>query len=153
MSIIGSIDDLLESKLLNLHTAYLAKVIAADGAAAKIQPLTMVKEYGKAGFKHAVIPDVPILNHAVWKVTGKEVTFVTDVSVNVTQAQGYVTGVSLEKETQTENIAVITPVAEGDIVFCVCAERDISEAKRGNFSVPSAGRHSLSDSVIVGVLT
>ena len=152
MSIIGSIDDLMESKLLSLHTAYLAKVITTDGLSAKIQPLTKFKQYGKAAEKYAVIPDVPILNHTRWKVTEKEITFVTDVSVKTTGTQDFVTSVSLEKKTQKEQLAVLRPIEDGDIVFCVFAERDISDAKRGNVGTPAPGRHSLSNSVIVGVL-
>lgn len=41
-------------------------------------------------------------------------------------------------------------VAAGDTVFCVCAERDISETRKGNFALPVSGRHMLSDAVIVG---
>lgn len=155
MSLLSSLDDLMESKLLTLHTAYLARVIetSADGTKAKIQPLTMFKEYGKEAKLYAVIPDVPILNHARWKVESKAITFVTDVSITTSGAQGYLTDVLLQKKTQTEHFAVLSAVSSGDIVFCVCAERDISEAKKGNISVPNIGRHSLSDSVIVGVLT
>lgn len=37
-----------------------------------------------------------------------------------------------------------------DIVFCVCAERDITETRKGRFALPVKGRHQLSDAVIVG---
>ena len=41
-------------------------------------------------------------------------------------------------------------VAAGDTVFCVCAERDITETRKGNYDLPVSGRHMLSDAVIVG---
>lgn len=41
-------------------------------------------------------------------------------------------------------------VAVGDTVFCVCAERDITETRKGKFDLPVQGRHMLSDAVIVG---
>lgn len=41
-------------------------------------------------------------------------------------------------------------VTKGDTVFCVCAERDITETRKGNFDLPVSGRHMISDAVIVG---
>ena len=41
-------------------------------------------------------------------------------------------------------------VKKGDTVFCVCAERDITETRKGKFALPVRGRHMLSDAVIVG---
>lgn len=41
-------------------------------------------------------------------------------------------------------------IKKGDTVFCVCAERDITETRKGNFDLPVQGRHMLSDAVIVG---
>lgn len=43
-------------------------------------------------------------------------------------------------------------VKKGAIVLCVCCDRDISQAKKGLNTAPAAGHHSLSDSVVVGVL-
>ncbi len=40
----------------------------------------------------------------------------------------------------------------GDVVLCVVCERDISQAARGQMSLPANRRHSLSDSVVVGVI-
>ena len=39
-----------------------------------------------------------------------------------------------------------------DIVYCLCAERDITEARRGNFSIPPTRHHELSDAIIIGIL-
>ena len=44
----------------------------------------------------------------------------------------------------------VEKVKKGDTVFCVCAERDITEVQKGKFALPSTGRHMLSDAVIVG---
>ena len=41
-------------------------------------------------------------------------------------------------------------VKKGDTVFCMCAERDITETRKGKFALPVQGRHKLSDAVIVG---
>lgn len=40
----------------------------------------------------------------------------------------------------------------GDIVFCMCADRDISETRTGAFAVPVAGHHTLAGAVVVGIL-
>lgn len=44
----------------------------------------------------------------------------------------------------------VNSVKVGDTVFCVCAERDITETRKGKFALPASGRHMLSDAVIVG---
>ena len=44
----------------------------------------------------------------------------------------------------------VSGVKKGDTVFCVCAERDITETRKGNFDLPVNGRHMISDAVIVG---
>ncbi len=41
-------------------------------------------------------------------------------------------------------------VKKGDTVYCLCAERDITETKKGKFATPVQGRHMLSDAVIIG---
>jgi hypothetical protein len=43
-------------------------------------------------------------------------------------------------------------VLEGSTVVCACMERDISQTRNGVFALPSLRRHSLSDSIIIGVL-
>lgn len=43
-------------------------------------------------------------------------------------------------------------VQAGDIVYCVCADRDISETKSGNFAIPVSGHHRMSGAVVIGIL-
>ena len=105
----AAFENMINNKLLNLHTAYLAKVISLNESTAKIQPLGMTKAYGGKAQAQSVLSNVPILKH-------------------------------------------ITEISAGDVVLCVCCERDITEAKKGNNSTPAIGHHSMSDSVIVGVL-
>lgn len=40
----------------------------------------------------------------------------------------------------------------GATVIVICAERDITQTRKGNFALPSLRRHSLSDSIIIGCL-
>ena len=122
------ISGMIEQKLLNLHTAYFATVIGVSGNTAKIQPLNMIKATGQSGKKQAVLT-VPILKNvrkfSTQTITVKDVTF-TVPKINMIEA--------------------------GDIVYCLCSERDITETKKGKFSIPPNGHHRMSDSVIVGVI-
>ena len=121
-------EDFIENKLLSLHTAYLAKVLSTNGKTAKLQPLGMVKAYGETAKAQSPLSNVPIANSAKYKISSKHITYIG------------------------EDVAVLKPLSTGDIVVCICCERDITEAKNGKNSVPALGRHSMSNSVIVGVL-
>ena len=122
------INNMIEAKLLNLHTAYFGKVISISDNTAKIQPLNMIKEKGEAAEKQAVV-FAPILQ-TVKKFSTKTVT---------------INGESV-------TIPVVKDVAAGDVVFVMCADRDITETMHGKCAVPAIGHHRISDSVIVGVM-
>lgn len=117
------LEAMIENKLMNLHTAYLAKVISVKGSTAKIQPLGNVKAYGESAKQQAPLSSVPIIQSARNKITVKGET------------------------------VKATPISAGDVVICLCCERDISNAKKGVNSTPAVNsRHSMSNSVIVGIL-
>lgn len=140
MSLETFINDQIEKKLLDMHTAYLAKVLSVDGNTAKIQPLGMIKQVGQSAFPQAVLTSVPIANNCN-KITVEEITYVKSVNFE-----------SQTVETKTKKIAVCYPLQAGDIAICICCDRDISEAKRGvNAQLPS-GHHNISSSIIIGVL-
>ena len=64
-------------------------------------------------------------------------------------------GLEAEKQAVIENIPILRHVGEikkGDIVLCVCAERDITDSKRGISSLPPYGHHNINDAVIIGVI-
>ncbi len=130
-------ENMINNKLLSLHTAYLAKVISTDGKTAKIQPLGMSKAYGKTAQAQSVLSNVPISANAV-KFKEKTYSVVTSPYPNA----------------KTSQITVLEriPIEKGDIVLCVCCERDITDAKNGKNSVPALGHHNMSDSVITSVL-
>lgn len=48
--------------------------------------------------------------------------------------------------------AAVRRVQAGDTVYCVCADRDISETRNGSFATPVQGHHELSGAVIVGIM-
>lgn len=43
-------------------------------------------------------------------------------------------------------------VQAGDTVYCVCADRDISETRSGNFATPMPGHHSIAGAVVIGIM-
>lgn len=158
-------ESMLNNILLNLHTSYLASVISTNGKTAKIQPLGLTKAYGASAQKQSPLSNVPIDLSARHKITGtKEIEFVTSVTVNknVTKEKKTIDGeeielvtdisVNVETNKKKETIPIIEPIKAGDIVVCVCGERDITEARNGKNAVPALGHHSMSDSIIVGVL-
>ena len=118
------IEAMIDSRLLDLHVAFLAKVISTNGTKAKIQPFGI----------GAVLVDVPIIETARHTVKSEQLT--------VSTPNGY----------ETRNFAILAPLKAGAIVVCVCSDKDITEAKNGKNAAPKTGSHSLSDAVIVGVL-
>lgn len=110
MANLNFFENIINNKILNLHTAYLASVIAVNGTTAKIQPLGMVKAYGENAKVQSPLTNVPMLT------------------------------------------SVVDDIVAGCVVLCVCCERDITAAKQGRNVLPPVGSHSMSDSVIVGVL-
>jgi len=120
------IENIIEDKLLNLHTAYVAKVLSYSEGKATVQPLNLIKQYGKTAQAPAIVKNIPVVNSARYKLN----------------------------TTTIEGVAVLTPIeiSKGDLVFCVCADRDISQALKGNMSTPALGHHSRSDSVVIGIL-
>ena len=115
-------DEMINKKLLDLHTAFLAKVLSISGNQAKVQPLGMTKEIGGTAKSYAPISSVPFTRNAQYKL-----------SVD-------------------NGVLTASTVTNGDIVICVCCDRDITAAKQGNNVLPPVGHHSMSDCVIVGVL-
>ena len=146
MGNLTAFDNIIEEKLMSMHTAFVAKIISVKGNSATVQPLNMVKQYGKTAQKQTVLQDVPILFNAQNKLEPYNLTYVKDVSLNSA------TSISVTKET-LETVKR-KKLEAGDVVFCVCADRDISETKNGNMATPSVARHhNQSDAVIVGILS
>lgn len=127
------LNGLIEQKLLGLHTAFFAKVLSVSGDSAKIQPLNMIKATGKNAQKQAVMT-VPILKN-VRKFATKTITVTTEMD---------------DKFSIT--IPTVSTISSGDIVYCMCSERDITETKKGRFAIPSGGHHRMTDAVVVGVI-
>lgn len=128
--------DIIDQSLMELHTGFCGTVVSVQGNLAAIQPLNMIKEIGGQSKRQAVIPNCPILQNAK-KFVKKEIA----TSASGDPSHGH-----------TVTSWDIIDVATGDTVYCVCAERDISETRGGSFATPVAGHHSLAGAVVVGVL-
>lgn len=136
MSSFEAFNDFVEQKLMDLHTAFIGKVVGVCGGKATVQPLTMMKQYGKPAEQQAVLKDVPILK-SVYKIELYEVEFDSG---------------DHPKHKHGGHVRLI-PIQEGDIVFCMCADRDISATQSGAMALPPVGRHEIKDAIIVGVLS
>lgn len=141
--------DIIDSKILDVHTAYLAKVLSVSGDTAKIQPLGMTKEVGKEAIAQSPLSNIPIATHKFKEVSA---SVVTGVTLSTKKTDGYVSSASLNVTKETINFLQEENVKKGDIVVCICCERNITEAKKGKNTELPVGHHSMSDSIIIAVL-
>lgn len=136
------LEGMIEEKLLNLDTAFIAKVVSVkDETTCSVKPLDKRKAYGHEAKESSVITEVPILNH---------VRHYKLVKQNLTTADG-IDPNPHPKENDIGHLKV-EPLKAGDLVFCVCAQRDISSAVKGMSTVPPVGHHQLKDAIVVGLL-
>lgn len=148
-----ALDDIIESKLLDMNTAFLAKIISVDGElkTAKIQPLTRTKQYGKAAQNPSPLSKVPILANAKYKLEFKPKS--TDKFTITKEKCSHCNEEHLTSEDAPSDLEIkYTKIKSGDVVLCVCCDRDISQTKSGNMATPALGHHNQADSIIVGIL-
>lgn len=123
------IEALVVKKLMDLHCGYIGKVIWTDGETATVQPLGLIKERDGAAKTQAVVSNVPVC--CKYKISAKTI---------------------VDGNGNGQTVAAPTLIAKGDLVACLCADRDITAARRGRNELPPTGYHSISDSIIVGIL-
>lgn len=137
----------IEEKLLNLHTAFIGKIVSMEGETlCTVQPLDKIKAYGKPAKQQAVISKVPILNH---------VRHYTLVKQTLTAEHSHGSGVIVPEThpvPDNEGHLRVEPLRAGDIVLCVCAERDISSSIEGMSVTPPVGHHQQKDAIVVGLI-
>ena len=126
MSMTTVIKTMLEENNKNLNVAFLATILSVSGKKAKIQPLGLTKGYGTEARKQAPITNVHIANSARYTLGTKTI--------------------------EGEAVVVATPIKKGDIVLCVCCDRNIDAALKGENSLPPVGCHNKSDCVIVAII-
>lgn len=116
----------IDEKMKNLHCAFIAKILSVSGNKARIQPLGLTKQYGGTAQKQAVISGVHIARSALYKFT----------TTNI----------------DNKTVAVPEKISVGDIVLCVCCDRNIDAALKGKNELPPVGFHNKSDCVIVSII-
>lgn len=179
--IYNAISEIVESRLLELHTAFLAKVVAVNGKTYSIKPLAKYKQYGKEAQEYPVITNV---YRCKGFATGKTETFahshtVTSITTSSYSHSHSVTGTAnigdntygvtgstdgdthshtvpantAETEGKELEVNVTVPIKEGDIVLCVALERDMSNLTGGNTGLPFTGvHHRINDAIIIDVV-
>lgn len=124
MGLNSAFDGIIEEKLLNLHTAFIGQVVSVQSSKmCSVKPLDKIKAYGKNAKSQAVITRVPVLNHV------RHYTLL-----------------------ESEGRLRVEPIKAGDLVLCVCAERDISSSSKGVSATPPVGHHQIGNAVVVGLL-
>lgn len=147
----ATLGNITEEKLLNLHTAFIAKVVSVQSESiCSVQPLDKIKAYGQKAKSQGVITRVPILNHVRHYELVKQSL---SVKVSDTYTGGGSASITPNPHPTPDNIGhlKVTPLKAGDIVLCVCAERDISSSIKGISTIPPVGHHEIKDAVVVGL--
>lgn len=141
-------EGIIEEKLLNLHTAFIGKVISVESPQlCSVQPLDKIKAYGKPAKSQAPITKVPVLNHVRHYTLVKQSLSVIDTYTG----GGSITPNPHPPEANIGHLKV-EPIRPGDIVLCICAERDISSSVNGMSTTPPVGHHQIGNAVVVGLL-
>ena len=142
MSQVGTaMDDFIEQKLLDTHTAYIAKVVSVNGNRLNIQPLHMYKEYGVSASAYPIISNVPFIQRKFVITEDTHIHNIADTSIGDITTEPY----THKHEIYEESYSV------GDIVLVIVCERDITNSLKGNLALPlTNSRHNLNNSVVVG---
>lgn len=125
-------ESLINGKLINIHTAFIGKVLTVNGNTARVQPLTYSKN-----ISGELKEQTPVAVYIPQNIKVKQETIT------------YRTG-----QDSSKAITVIAPdtITSGDIVYCGVSERDITaENLSGKIAKPTR-HHDINDSVILAVL-
>lgn len=145
------LDDILEEKLLNLHTAFIGKVISVSGPdVCSVQPLDKIKAYGQAAKRQSVVTNVPVLNHVRHYTLVKQSLSIT--SDTHSEEDSITISPNPHPTSKNEGHVKVEPIKVGDLVLCVCGERNITSSRKGTSTVPPVGRHQITDAIVIGLL-
>lgn len=125
-------ENAIDKAVLNIRTAYLAKVLDVKGKTARLQPLTVYKAVG--GSAKAQKTTTAVIPQNI-KFKEETITYMTS-------------------DTATAQTTVLTPqnLAVGDIVYVGVCDRDITNAVKGIISEATPRHHDINDGVILRVL-
>lgn len=165
-------NDFVDEKLMNTHVSFIGKITGnvkgdspvSSGKMCDVQPLFLYKEIAGTEKTPSIIKNVPIsqsvrkIEYYEYKIQDHEIIHPTHgTEIKVHEAQGTLTKADETSESKTSNVygghIKVVPFKAGDIVVCLCCDRNIDEVRKGNLSLPSAASvHEISNCVIVGYL-
>lgn len=170
-------DQALEQKLLHIHTAFIGEItkLGENCETACVQPLELLKPIGKSPMRQALLSDIPVLEHCRYRIVEEErqcliegnsgcscsVTSKVSTSVSVNPDTGVGSGTGTATGTGTVNCSCREetrihlkkePIQVGEIVLCVCCDRDNTETRKGKEATPKLGHHSIKDAIVVGII-
>lgn len=143
------IENIVNDKILNLHTAFLAEVKTVDGDTAKVQPL---QNYRMAAGNAAAQEVVTVLVPQNIKYHIETIEYMTGAAAATTVTESHSAVTILQPETEKIEVCVPDELSAGDLVVCIVCERDITNAKKGLTEQPTNRHHDMNDSVIIRVL-
>lgn len=126
-------ENMIEQRILSIHTAFLAKVISVDDDGATVQPLMSLKstatgEQTAVGYIRVTVP--------------KNIKFKRE---NITYRVSDTSSI-------TKTVVVPDDIAVGDIVYIGICERNITNAVNGSSELATMRAHDMNDGVILCVL-
>lgn len=128
MKDIRVLEELVLEGVLSVRTAIVGKILRVSDNTADVQPLQMFQQPDGSYEKNPILLNVPILRH----VCRFEIETVQD-------SRG-----------DTHDQVRIVRAKVGDVVLCICTDRDLGYTTEGKFDKPTR-HHSISDAVIVGL--
>ena len=126
------VEMLIESKIVNIHTAFIGKVLSVNGNIARVQPLTYSKNV-----RGELKAQTPV---AVY------------IPQNIKVKQEIITYTTGQDSSKTMTVIVPAAVTDGDIVYCGVSERDITAENLGGKTAKPTRHHDINDSVILAVI-
>lgn len=165
------VDDRIHDSLMQCCTGFFGIVLSlGEGCeTATIQPLNKMKQVGKGAIPRSIVTNAPVLYNARYRLIEEEricmihgnegctcsidLTVTGPVAGDAFNGKASGTGdVDCSCSTELRKHLKKEWIKPGDIAFCVCADRDISETKSGKSAIPKQGHHELKDAVVVGVM-
>ena len=125
-------ESFINGKLINIHTAFIGRVIAVNENIARVQPLTYSKN-ASGELKE----QTPVAVYIPQNIKVKQETIT------------YMTGAD---SSETKTVIVPDSVTVGDVVYCGVSERYITtENLNGKIAKPTRN-HDINDSIILAVI-
>lgn len=125
-------EQLINEKIINLHTAFIGKVIGVNDNTARVVPLTYSKN-----ISGVLKEQTPVSARIPQNIKVKRKDIMCRVSDNTSE---------------TTTVIVPDELVVGDIVFCGVSERDITSENIMGKTIEPTRHHDINDAVVLAVL-